>query len=269
MASTPSASALSAVLRCRGNIWSRNPPTKRPATSAYSLGLAGGSVRNAPAESAAWAAFLLGERAVEGRRPAVVFRSPRVDGEVQIGKKSREIINNNKVGQCHPKLAQPSEDSAAPAVQNALVRQMAHRATCNLPGLDKCSQIIHMVKCQCMHATPICRVVFVQGMSESTVLRVSKKCSQNAGHTPWFVLSGWSTLRSTFLSLTALVSELMLLKLVVMCISSSPDDATHNLLSQQEEEHTKKDALQANGQIHSPTDLISGSGQKVTGDRPD
>lgn len=31
MASAPSASALSAVLRCRGTVWSRNPPAKRPA----------------------------------------------------------------------------------------------------------------------------------------------------------------------------------------------------------------------------------------------
>ncbi|XP_013884175.1 uncharacterized protein LOC106532614 [Austrofundulus limnaeus] len=30
MASAPSASALSAVVRCRGRIWSRNPPAKRP-----------------------------------------------------------------------------------------------------------------------------------------------------------------------------------------------------------------------------------------------
>ncbi|XP_054878849.1 uncharacterized protein LOC129353521 [Poeciliopsis prolifica] len=50
MASTPSASALSAVLRCRGNIWTRNPPTKRPASAAYSLGLAGGPLRDSPAE---------------------------------------------------------------------------------------------------------------------------------------------------------------------------------------------------------------------------
>ncbi|XP_030248532.1 uncharacterized protein LOC115566721 isoform X2 [Sparus aurata] len=77
MASTPSASALSAVLRCRGKIWTRNPPTKRPAASVYSLGLSGGAVRDPPAERArsnqasAWEAFLRGERVVVGRRLAV------------------------------------------------------------------------------------------------------------------------------------------------------------------------------------------------------
>ncbi|KAJ8377929.1 hypothetical protein AAFF_G00249920 [Aldrovandia affinis] len=40
MASTPSASALSAVLRCRGNIFARNQANKRPpAVTAYSLGI--------------------------------------------------------------------------------------------------------------------------------------------------------------------------------------------------------------------------------------
>ncbi|KAK6326200.1 hypothetical protein J4Q44_G00018450 [Coregonus suidteri] len=44
MASTPSASALSAVLRCRGNILARNQANKkRPGTSGYSLGLACGA----------------------------------------------------------------------------------------------------------------------------------------------------------------------------------------------------------------------------------
>ncbi|XP_077577110.1 uncharacterized protein LOC144199384 [Stigmatopora nigra] len=34
MASTPSASALTSVLRCRGTVWTRNPPGKRTPTSA-------------------------------------------------------------------------------------------------------------------------------------------------------------------------------------------------------------------------------------------
>ncbi|KAE8289156.1 hypothetical protein D5F01_LYC13036 [Larimichthys crocea] len=85
MASTPSASALSAVLRCRGNIWTRNPSTKRPANSVYSLGMAGGVLRDSPAErtrsnqAPAWEAFLQGERVVVGRRLNVACKSPRVD----------------------------------------------------------------------------------------------------------------------------------------------------------------------------------------------
>ncbi|GLD53097.1 uncharacterized protein AKAME5_000588700 [Lates japonicus] len=86
MASTPSASALSAVLRCRGNIWTRNPPTKRPATSGYSLGLAGGTLRDSPAERnrsnqvSAWEAFLQGERVAVGGGLTVAYKSPQVDG---------------------------------------------------------------------------------------------------------------------------------------------------------------------------------------------
>ncbi|KAF1388313.1 hypothetical protein PFLUV_G00088910 [Perca fluviatilis] len=66
MASTPSTSALSAVLRCRGNIWTRNPPTKRPATSAYSLGLTGGSPveRTRSNQASAWEPSLQGDRAL-------------------------------------------------------------------------------------------------------------------------------------------------------------------------------------------------------------
>ncbi|KAI9532131.1 hypothetical protein NQZ68_034336 [Dissostichus eleginoides] len=80
MASTPSASALSAVLRCRGNILTRNPPTKRPVSSAYSLGLAGvcPAKRARPNQSSAWEAFLQGVSG--GRSVTVAFKSPRVAG---------------------------------------------------------------------------------------------------------------------------------------------------------------------------------------------
>ncbi|KAJ4930659.1 hypothetical protein JOQ06_025650 [Pogonophryne albipinna] len=80
MASTPSASALSAVLRCRGNILTRNPLTKRPASSAYSLGLAGvcPTKRAQSNQPSAWEAFLQGVSG--GRSVTVAFKSPRVAG---------------------------------------------------------------------------------------------------------------------------------------------------------------------------------------------
>lgn len=252
MASTPSASALSAVLRCRGNIWTRNPPTKRPATSVCSLGLAGGVVRDSPAErtrsnqESACEAFLQGERVVVGRRLTVAYKSPRVDGKVQREKDSRDI---NKL--CHPKLSQSSghAHSAVPGVQNALVRQLARRLTSNLPGTDSCSQMIHMIKYE-IYAAHICKIGCVQESSEfpAGALKVSitSPClRENAGQIPSFMLTGWSTLKSTCLSLTALVSQFMCLKLAVLWrSSSSPDDAPQHLLSQQDEKHTRNDALQ-------------------------
>ncbi|XP_033496112.1 uncharacterized protein LOC117265633 [Epinephelus lanceolatus] len=255
MASTPSASALSAVLRCRGNIWTRNPPTKRPASSAYSLGLAGGS----PAERArsnqatAWEAFLQGDRVLVGRRLTVAFKSPpRVKD-----KDCREI---NKL--CHPKLSQSARDarSAVPSVQNALVRQLARRLTH--------SHNLQKIKYK-TYATHICQIICVQETSDfpAGVFKVSimSPCLVgNEGQIPSFVITGWSTLKSTCLSLTALVSEFMLLKLAVLWISSSsPDDTQQNI---------RNNTLQANGHIHSPTDLISSkenSGQMIPEDRPD
>lgn len=231
MASTPSASALSAVLRCRGNIWTRNPPTKRPASSAYSLGLAGGS----PAERArsnqatAWEAFLQGDRVLVGRRLTVAYKSPpRVKD-----KDCREI---NKL--CHPKLSQSARDarSAVPSVQNALVRQLARRLTSNLPGRDKCSQIIQKIKYK-TYATHICQIICAQEASDfpAGVLKVSiiSPCLVgNERQIPSFVITGWSTLKSTCLSLTALVSEFMLLKLAVLWMSSSsPDDTQQNSIN--------------------------------------
>lgn len=254
MASTPSASALSAVLRCRGNIWTRNPSTKRPASSVYSLGMAGGVLRDSPAErtrsnqAPAWEAFLQGERVVVGRRLNVACKSPRVDGKVLRQKDSGEI---NKL--CHTKLSQsPGDarlDSAVPGVQNTLVRQLVCRLTSNLPGIDKVSQIIQMIKYE-TYTTHICKVIFVQEISEfpAGVLKVSitSPClMENAGQIPCLVSTGWSKVKSTCLSLTALVSELMFLKLGVLCRSNSCSvDAPQHLWKQQDEENIKNNTVQ-------------------------
>lgn len=279
MASTPSASALSAVLRCRGNIWTRNPPTKRPVSSVYSRGTAGGVLRDSSAERTrskvpAWDAFLQGERVVVGRRLTVACKSPRVEGEVLREKDSWEIAKS-----CHPKLSQSSGVAHVSGAQSALVRQLARRLSSNLRGIDKCSQIISIIKYK-TYATHICKVVFVQEIGEfpAGVLKVSitpPRWMENTGQMPSFVFTGWSTVKSTCLSLTALVSELMFVRRGVLCSSTSgPDDVPQHLLNQKDEENIRHDALQADGQIHSPTDLISaeetsGSAQSVTEDRPD
>ncbi|XP_054639011.1 uncharacterized protein LOC129185681 [Dunckerocampus dactyliophorus] len=69
MASTPSASALTSVLRCRGKFLARNPPAKRTATAALSPALASRHRRDLSADhprsgrSRVWA-FVHGERCV-------------------------------------------------------------------------------------------------------------------------------------------------------------------------------------------------------------
>ncbi|CAG02736.1 unnamed protein product [Tetraodon nigroviridis] len=67
MSSAPSAPALSAVLRCRGNIWRRNSPSKPPLSAAHS-----------PATAAsAWEAASRRERVVTGTTTPAVFESLR------------------------------------------------------------------------------------------------------------------------------------------------------------------------------------------------
>ncbi|TMS10895.1 hypothetical protein E3U43_019888 [Larimichthys crocea] len=130
------------------------------------------------------------------------------------------------------------------------------------------------------YTTHICKVIFVQEISEfpAGVLKVSitSPClMENAGQIPCLVSTGWSKVKSTCLSLTALVSELMFLKLGVLCRSNSCSvDAPQHLWKQQDEENIKNNTVQANGQIQSPTDFTStkdasSSGQRVTEDRPD
>lgn len=253
MASTPSASALSAVLRCRGNIWARNPPTKRPATSAYSLGLAGGAPaeRTGSQQPSAWEVFP-GERVVVvGRGPGVLYGSDRSGGTPQRERGSRDRSY-------YPKVSLG-----------------ARRRTCDLPGRAHCSRIILRITHQTA-AAHIWKVVLVQdiGGPAAGMLRLSVPFpgwGEDAGQVPCLVLTGWSTLRGTYLSLTALVSNIIFTKLAGWCRScrsSSSPNGPHQP-SQQGEEDIRSDALQAHGQIHMSSEDTSGSGQKITQDRPD
>lgn len=270
MASTPSASALSAVLRFRGNIWTRNPPTKRPVTSVYSLGPAGGVICDSPAErnrsnrASAWEAFLQEGRVVVGRRLTVAIESPQVDNRMMRERNSGEINNL-----CHPKVSQfPGDAHSAASAVNAPVRQPQRSVASNLQGKDIILQIKHKT-----YSAHVCKIILIQGVSEfpAGVLKVTitSPCpAGNAGQKPSFVFTGWSTLRNSCLSLSALVSQLMFLKLEVLNrSSSSPDDAP-----QEDEKNIKNDALQDNDQINGSTDLIStssASGRRITEDKPD
>lgn len=236
-------------------------------------------MRDPPAERArskqasAWEAFLRGERVAVGRGLAVAYKSPKVDGKTLRETDSRESDRSSR-----PRLSQPPGEarSAVPGVQNALLRRLARKLTFNLPQVHKLSEMIQTVKCE-THATNICTMAFVQEVSElhPGLLKVSITSPyvlERAGLTglPSFMLTGWSTLKSTCLSLSALVSELVLLKLVVLCRSnSSSKDAPQHLERQQED--TYSHFQQANGPIHSPTDLIStkSNSGRITEDRPD
>lgn len=233
MASTPSASALSAVLRCRGNILTRNPPTKRPAASAYSLGLTGGALRESTSErtrsnqASTWETFLQGERVVVGKGLAVAVayksthKTPRKKGDWETRCHDPKLSQSRV---CAPKDAH----SAAPGAQNALVRPAKRKLTRSLPGIDKCSQLIRLIKHEAS-AAHLCKAIFYQNITElpSGVLKVSiiyPVSRASSGQIAFFLLSGWSTLKSTCLSLTALVSELMFLKVGGLWRSSSSSD---------------------------------------------
>ncbi|XP_030015210.1 uncharacterized protein LOC115436457 [Sphaeramia orbicularis] len=266
MASTPSASALSAVLRCRRNIWTRNSPSKRPAASAYSLGLSGGTGRDSAAEhsrskqASAWEAFLHGERVVVGRL-AVAYT--RVDGNVS---RKKEPVTVDKVCQT---LSQPrlwDAGDAHSSVQNALMRQLARKLTPNFPGTDKCSQMIRKIQNE-KFAAHICYAFSIHRASDFPhgVLRVSLSSTclmEKAGQIPSFL---WLQLKSTCVSLSSLVSQIMLYKLAVLCKSNSPQ------LCQQDVSSREDDVVQVNGQISGPADFLDDcfSENKVTEDRPD
>lgn len=297
MASTPSAPALSAVLRCRGNIWTRNRSNKRPATAGYSLGLAGGALRDSLAErsrskrASAWEAFLQGDRVVVGRRLAVAYKSPRGASNTLRGKDFRE----KKLR--YSKLSL-STGEAHSCDQSALVRQLACRLVFKLPGVDACSKIILMPKCE-TYAEHICKLAFVQEVSGSPafffgVLKVSIMSPRLVEHAEQLM----KTVKSTCRSLPARVSGMMLWR-----FKSSTEGASQ-LLWQRDEKIIKHNVLQvrlnlkklnkhylhyvtiyasyytlwnhfifqANG--HSSTDLTSSKGnsscgQKITEDRPD
>ncbi|XP_034730833.1 uncharacterized protein LOC117946658 [Etheostoma cragini] len=260
MASTPSTSAVSAVLRCRGNFWTRNPPTNRPASSAYSLGLTGDSPaeRTRSKEASAWEPSFQGDRVLAGR----LYKSIHV---VVIMLTEKDSYERKTLGPA--KLLQSAGDAHSSGVQNALVRQQAGRLISNLPGLTMCTQIIRKIINK-TYAPHICKVIIVQKMNEFPVLNVLITfpwVMENARQMPSFVLTGWSTLKSSCVSLTALVSEFMLV--VLWRSSSSPDDAPQH-------QDIKNNAFQANGHIHSPTGITSskdnfGSGHMIPEGRPD
>ncbi|XP_072249316.1 uncharacterized protein [Leuresthes tenuis] len=271
MASTPSASSLSAVLRCRGNILTRNPPTKRPGSAAYSLGLAGAAlrdsspVRTGSKQASAWTIVPNGESVVGGGRLAVSCRWDRVGNEIV---KEEDYQKNNKLR--HAKLSQSSGKAirhSAPCVQNTEARGLKSV----LLGRERCSKIIHMIKYE-THAAHICEIISVQGIGKlppgGLKLSVSSPfLMETSGENSSLVLTGWSTLKNSCFSLTSLVSKLILLRLAVLCgASGGSSHAAPHLLRQQE---NIRGVLQASGQIYTSSQDNLSSGQEVAQDRSD
>lgn len=235
MASTPSASALSAVLRCRGNIWTRNPPAKRPASSAYGLGLAGGALRDSPGERSGSHQASAAEASPHGECVVVLVGRRLIVSDRVGGKVSREVS-----GLRYPKLSQSPghAHSAAPA----LVRVLASR----LSGNNKCSKIIQ-IKSE-KYPAHIRKSALVKDTSEisASVLKLSVASPPClVGQIPSFMLNGWSVLRSTCLSVTCLVSKILFLNLGdVRSSGSSPHEAPRHLLCQRDERNSSSRSLQ-------------------------
>lgn len=104
MASAPSASALAAVLRCRRNIWTRTPPTKRPSASVCGLGPAGG--RDSPAERSASTRASAWEAVPQGESVAVT-----VGGTLTVSYRHGGRVSREKSKLRDPRLWQAPGDA--------------------------------------------------------------------------------------------------------------------------------------------------------------
>lgn len=146
----------------------------------------------------------------------------------------------------HPKVAQ-SSGRAHPAVHNALVCQLARGFLSFLPGTQTFSKVIGTVHYE-RRGSDVCETVSVQdlGRIPGATLKVSimsPRLVENPEKVPHLASSSWSTLKNTCLSLTALVSGFMCLRLAVLFRSSSSDAAQH-LQSQVSGRQTDDNELQ-------------------------
>lgn len=190
MSSAPSTSALSAVLRCRRNIWTRNSPSKQPLTAAHGLGTAGSPAERARSRTASSReAFALRKRVVMGKMITVVVES------LQVG--FRAPRNNQG---SDPKLWQVEARRAASGVPNART----------LPPTLKYACIYTFSS-----LNPLSALVF----------KLSVKCPpvimKTAGEMPFSALPGWATPKRTCLALNRLVSECLNMRFLVVLRRSS------------------------------------------------
>lgn len=213
MASAPSASALSAVVRCRGTILKRNPQSKRPAARVYgSLGVGHSSVPPARADLL----FFLrqGEREPLGRRRVTLAFVSHHHRVKSAGDKSCEL------GKLRHSAVAQSSGSAHLAVHDKLVSQVARGLLSFLPSGGVVRTVAYRVR-----SSSSWEVAHELGAVSPGALKVSLTShgsAGNSGHAPCFVTSSWTTMKKAWVSLTALVSEVMCSSLaLVFCSSSS------------------------------------------------
>ncbi|XP_053699601.1 uncharacterized protein LOC128746523 [Synchiropus splendidus] len=190
MASTPSGSALTAVLRCRRNVWARNKPSKRPPPAGYSLGLAGVLAQEAPAERGR------GARIVVRARLAVNNPSHELKGNMQTRARLKD---------CFSKLRGPDPEEP---VGGDFLRHLARKVISSFRGADRHPSIVITHVCPAQ----VYQIVLVQEITEQFG---ESRCSGSS-----IVSRGWSTLRDTCLSLTTMLSDVMFRKLAGLCLPS-------------------------------------------------
>lgn len=223
MASTPSASALTSVLWCRNpenSICRGKSPSKRPATTFYSLEIT--SITTQSRKTLWW-----------GKHWLCSFGGP---GWVSKGPETEIPGKNNRF--CHPNLHKWTH-ILLHSLQNALVPQ---QKLTSCPPCTTFSTFIGTTAFQ-THVAKVCKNLafpeFPAGVLKASI--ISTCLLETTGQIP-FNLSSWPTLKTTGLSLAALVSRLVFLKLLCWSSLSSPHAPQHLLI--QVDENMKNATLQ-------------------------
>lgn len=237
MASAPSASALSAVLRCRGNIWKRNPQSTRPAAGVY--GGLGMGRSTAPAR--ADLLFRGREEASLGRRRVTLAFKSHQDRAENVRDKTTSDFGKLR----YPSVAQSSESARRAVVRGALVCQLARRLLSFVPGWTDtfCGGVVRTISCRSrsFRSSDIAQALGGLPIGALKVSLIS----------PCLASSHWTTLRSACLVLTALVSGVLCSRLALLFGSSSSEPAQ---LDQKKSEESDK---QVDGQTHPSMDFTS------------
>ncbi|XP_061633528.1 uncharacterized protein LOC133479967 [Phyllopteryx taeniolatus] len=183
MASTPSASALTSVLRCRGTLWTRNTPSKRSSPSAYGPALAAGPRPDFGRRESFLSAFGLAVRYDSSLRVS--------SGDHRLRDSSRgvpQVVTHPAAPRC------PEASTGRPGV----ARQPA--AGVVVTRLLRPCQINVFIRDACEHPCELWGV-----------------CRDGVEETPSFVEARWATLRSTCRSLKLLLNHIVLRRLAVLC----------------------------------------------------
>lgn len=232
MASAPSASALSAVLRCRGTIWKQNSQSTRPAVRVY--GSLGAGRTSVPARADLLLFLRRGEQGSPGRRRVTLaFTTHQDHVKNAAGGKSRElaVLRHSRVVQ--------SSGRAHFVVHRELVRRLAHGVFSFLPSWTDTfggvvRTVVHRVPSSSPWEVAVARNLGSLSQGALKVSLASHEWGEIGGHAQCLTASSWEKVKKACLSLTALVSEVMCSSLSLLFCSSSSKPA--QLDGQQSEE---------------------------------